>query len=186
VAQNISSNQEMINKPGMDEKVKKIRDGDILISILMILGSSWAIYESLRMSYEVYFKGRATLYTVPGLFPFIVSLCILGGSIWVFINAIRSGGDLKFLSPCALKKTFSSFKAFIPTIVMGLMWIYVFIFVGRIHFIIATFLFISLFMITFKATQWIRILLISALYSAAIVYFFSKVVGTQFPKPLFF
>lgn len=177
---------EKMDKPVINEKVKKMRDADIPISILMILGSSWAVYESLRMSHEVYSKGQATLYTVPGLLPFIVSVCILGCSIWILINAIRAGGDLKFLSPSALKRTFSSFKAFIPTIVMGLMWIYVFIFVGRIHFIIATFLFISIFMVAFKATRLIRILLTSALFSLAIVYFFSKVVGTQFPKALFF
>lgn len=177
---------EKSGKPILDQKTKKIRDADIIISLLLILGSAWFAYESLRMSYEVYSKGQATLCTVPGLLPFIVSTCILGSSIWVLINAIRVGGNLKFLSPRAIKNTFSNSKAFIPTIIMGLMWVYVFVFIDRIPFIIATFVFITLFMTIFKATQWIRILLISALYSAAIVYFFTKVVGTQFPIPLFF
>lgn len=173
-------------KPYLDQKTKKIRDADIIISILLILGSTWSAYESFRMSYEVYSKGLANLYTVPGLLPFIVSICILALSTWVLINAIKVGGDLKFLSPRFIKNTFSNFNAFVPTIVMGLMWIYVFIFINRIPFIIATFIFILLFMIIFKAAQWIRILLISALYSAAVVYFFAKIVGTQFPIPLFF
>jgi hypothetical protein len=177
---------EKSGKFSINQKTKKIRDADIIIIILLILGTSWSAYESLRMSYEVYSKGQANLYTVPGLLPFIVSICILGSSIWVLINAIRAGGNLKFLSPRSIKKTFSKFEAFIPTIVMGLMWIYVFIFINRIPFLISTFIFITLFMIIFKATQLIRILLISALYSATIVYFFTKVVGTQFPIPLFF
>jgi len=173
-------------KPVLDEKTKKIRDADIPISIIFILGTIWTAYESIRMSYEMYSKGLATLYTVPGLFPFIVSVCILICSIVVLVNAVSVGGDIKFLSPDALKKTFTSLQAFTPTIVMGLMVIYVFLLADRIPFVIATFIFIFLLMTIFKATKIIWIILIGASYSVAIVYFFTTVVGTQFPISLFF
>jgi len=173
-------------KPVLDEKTKNMRDGDIIISILLILVSIWTAYESLRMSYEMYSRGLADFYTVPGLSPFIVSVLILICAIVVLVNAIRVGGDLKFLSPTVLKKTFSSLETFTPIIVIGLMWIYVFILVDRIPFTIATFIFIVLLMVIFKATRLIWTLLISALYSVAIVYFFAKIVGTIFPITLFF
>lgn len=173
-------------KPALDEKTKKIRDADIIISTIFIVGSGWSAYESLRMSHEMYSRGLATLYTVPGLSPFIVSICILVCSVVVLVNAIRVGGDLKFLFPAALKKTFSSLQAFTPTIIMGMLCTYVFILVQRIPFTIATFVFITLLMTIFKATKVHWIIVIGVLYSVAIVYFFTTVVGTQFPIYLFF
>jgi hypothetical protein len=176
---------EMSEKSPLDEKTKRIRDGDLVISSLFILGSLWTAYESLRMSYERYSQGLATLYTVPGLSPLIISLCILGCSVVVLVNAIRVGGDLKFLALRALKRTFSNIRALTPTIIVCLLCIYVFIFVERFPFSIATFIFIIIFMSLFRAARVYWIILIAALYSVAIVYFFSTVVGTRFPVSLF-
>jgi hypothetical protein len=173
------------DKPSLDKKTKKMRDGDIVISTFFIVGSLWTAYESIRMSYEMYSKGLATLYTVPGLFPLIVSIAILGCSISVLLNALRVGGDLKFLSPDSLKKTFSDFEAFIPAIVFGLLAVYVFVLVERVPFVIGTFLFISTMMVIFKAAKGIWIVSISAIYSLIAVYFFTAVVGTSFPISLF-
>jgi len=131
-------------KPRLDEKTKKIRDADIIISTIFVVGSGWTAFESLRI------------------------------------------GDLKFLFPTALKKTFSGLQAFTPTIIMGMLCTYVFILVERIPFTIATFVFVTLLMTIFKATRIHWIIVIGALYSVAIVYFFTTVVGTQFPISLFF
>lgn len=173
------------DKPTLDEKIKKIRDGDIVISTLFIIGSLWVAYESIRMSYEMYSKGLATLYTVPGLFPLIVSIAIFGCSISVLLNALKVGGDLKFLSVTSLRKTFSDFDAFIPAIVFGLMVIYVFILVERLPFVIGTFIFITAMMAIFKAAKGVWIVCISTIYSLIVVYFFTTVVGTSFPISLF-
>jgi len=173
------------DKPRLDEKTKKIRDGDIVISTVFIIGSLWTAYESIRMSHEMYTKGLATLYTVPGLFPLIVSLAILGCSISVLLNAFKVGGDLKFLSVTSLKRTFSDFEAFIPAIVFGLMIIYVFILIERLPFVVGTFIFITSMMVVFKAAKSIWIVCISAIYSLIVVYFFTTVVSTSFPISLF-
>lgn len=173
------------DKPILDEKTKKVRDGDIVISTCFIIGSLWTAYESIRMSHEMYTKGLATLYTVPGLFPLIVSLAILGCSISVLLNAVRVGGDLKFLSAASLKKTFSNFDAFIPAIVFGFMIIYVFILIERLPFVIGTFIFITAMMAVFKAAKGVWIVCISAIYSLIVVYFFTTVVSTSFPISLF-
>ena len=175
-----------VNKPDLDSQTKKIRDADLLISALLIAGSLWTAYESFRMSHEVYSKGFATLYTVPGLFPFIVSVAILGCSIYVFLNALRVGGDLKFLLPAAVKESFTSLEAFTPTIVFAALVIYVFILAERVSFDIATFIFAASLMAVFKATKFIWIIIISAIYAVVIVYFFGEVVGTSFPVSIFF
>ena len=169
-----------------DKKTKKMRDGDILISSVMIVGSLWTAYESFRMSHEMYTKGLATLYTVPGLFPFIVSIAILGCSVAVLLNAFREGGDLKYLRLSSLKKSFSNFDALIPTIVFLLMGIYVFVMAERIPFEIATFTFVAVTLITFKAAKGVWAITISAIYSLVIVIFFTVIVGTSFPVSFFY
>lgn len=172
--------------PMLDGKTKKIRDGDILISAFMIVASLWSAYESFRMSLEVYSKGLANLYTVPGLLPFFVSVAILGCSINVFVHAIRVGGDLKFLRISSLKKSFSNMEAFTPFIVFGSIFVYVFILAENIPFEVATFIFVFFIMILFKSAKLLWAAIISLLYALAIVYFFYEVVGISFPLMIFF
>jgi len=181
-----TTNSQERTQPALDSKTKKIRDADLIISALFIAGSLWTAYESFRMSREVYTKGLANLYTVPGLFPFIVSVAILGCSIYVFLNALRVGGDLKFLLPSNIMKSFNSLEAFTPTIVFVALVVYVYILAERISFDIATFIFVAFLMAVFKAAKLIWIIVISALYAAVIVFFFSEVVGTSFPVSIFF
>lgn len=170
----------------LDGKTKKIRDGDILISAFMIVASLWSAYESFRMSLEVHSKGLANLYTVPGLFPFIVSIAILGCSIDVLVHALRVGGDLKFLRISSLKKTFSNMEAFTPLIIFGSLFVYVFFLAEWVSFEVATFIFVFFIMILFKAAKLFWAVTISLLYAFAIVYFFYEVVGISFPVMIFF
>lgn len=179
-------NSPEVTQPALEAKTKKIRDADLVVSALFIAGSLWTAYESFRMSHEVYSKGLANLYTVPGLFPFIVSVAILGCSIYVFINALRVGGDLKFLMPSKIKASFSSLEAFTPTIVFAALAVYVFILAERVSFDIATFIFVASLMAVFRAAKPIWIIIISAIYASAIVYFFGEIVGTSFPVSIFF
>jgi hypothetical protein len=165
----------------VDQKTKKIRDADILISMALIAGCLWTAYESVRMSYRAYSRGFARLYTVPGLLPLIVSIAIIVCASLVIIRAFRDGGDLKFLHPQRLQRVFSHFQAWTAIFVMGLLGLYVFLAIEYLPFTLATMLFLIAFMLIFRATKPVWILVISGLYAVAITYFFVTVVGTRFP-----
>jgi hypothetical protein len=165
----------------IDQKTKKIRDADILISLFLIAGCLWTAFESVRMSYRAYMRGFAKIYTAPGLLPLIVSIAIIVCASHVFMKAFRDGGDLKFLRPEQLKRIFSHFHAWTALLIMGLLGLYVFIAIEHLPFTLATFLFVAAFMLIFRATKRVWILVIASLYAIAITYFFVAVVNTRFP-----
>ncbi len=173
--------EEMKRQPAIDPAERKIRDADIAISTIMILGAGWTAWESIRMSVETYRKGNATIFTVPGLFPFIVSLAIIVSSTIVLAHAFRRGGSLDFLKRENLERIVRTPQSWVFPAVLGILAIYVWILIPHLPFTIATILVVIGFMLLFRPAKIRRSLLIGAVYSVIVVWFFATVVGTRFP-----
>lgn len=169
----------------LDEKTKRIRRGDLIISPVMIVGGLWFAYDSFMMSYGTIQSGEATIPTSPGLLPFLISLLIVACSVAVLRNAIRSGADLSFLAPEVIKRVASKFENWTALLVMAMFAVYVFVLIGRIPFIAATILFGVAMMGVFKAAKPIWIAVITVTYATIVVYCFSTFAATQFPMSVF-
>ena len=162
-------------------EIKKIRDADLLIGASLLIIFGWTAYESFRMSAERIAAGTATIYTAPGLVPFIISLIIIFCVISVIRRAISDGADLTFLSPRGLKASYSVPGAFSAMIVMAFLSAYVFLLAPFVPFALSTFIFTAGFMLLYKAAKPVWIFVISFSFSLVVVNFFSIVVGVRFP-----
>jgi hypothetical protein len=129
--------------------------------------------------------GRASqgpeISTAPGLLPMVISatLCILG--MILIISAVREGSrisreDLK-KALGKLKSTESKRMVLICLIIV----IYSFGLLKNVHFMLATFIYLTVFMLLFKATHPVKIVLISGVTAALIWFFFGRVALIPLP-----
>ena len=169
-----------------DDKVRTIRQADLVVSPLMIIGGLWFAYDSIMISIETIRSGHATISTSPGLMPLIISTLIVITSISVLINAIRSGAQPTFLRSEVIRKWAGSFENWTPLVVMAYFLIYVFGLIGRVPFVFATIAFGITMMVTFRATKLIWIFLINICYATFVIYCFTNFAYTKFPMNLFF
>jgi Tripartite tricarboxylate transporter TctB family len=164
----------------VEEKTKSMRDKDVLFSIILMLGSCSLILYSLFISFEAMKAVGAKFYTAPG-FPVMIAggfLFIL--SISLLVTALKQGGNLLWLAPKKLARNFKS-KSFRQTIaVFFYLYLYMCLFWEkipwlnvRVPFWLTTFVFLNLMMITFRAAKIHNILIISAITSFLVVFFFS-------------
>jgi len=164
-----------------DQKTRHIRCGDLIISPLMIVGGIWFAYDSYLMSHAAIAAGNATIPTAPGLMPFVVSTLVVLCSIFVFVNALRSGADLSFLRWQRLTPVLTDRGNLTAPIVMGLFATYVFVLIGTVPFLVATVAFGVTMMAIFKATKWRWIVVINAIYAVFVIYCFTNFAYTKFP-----
>lgn len=171
-----------------NQEPKKIsyRDADILLSCVLIGIFGYTAWDSYRMSAERIGKKMATLYTAPGLIPFIVSTLIIICSGAVIVHAYRSGGRLRlaaFLE--GAKGALRSEKGRSTIIVFLFLFAYIFILIGNVPFVYATLIYVLLSLFTFRAGRPVTLTIIGVLYSVGVVMFFARIVGTGFPVGLF-
>jgi len=152
--------------------------GDILVGFILLVSGVAMIIVALGM------KVFRSFLDAPGFFPFIL------GCIFVLLGAALSFPALKRVGFSSVKATFSksSLLSFIKddktlrvTILLTLMFVYVYILIGRINFTIATSLYLFLTMLYIKSTKWWSALIISIVASVAISVVFKY--GFRIPLP---
>jgi hypothetical protein len=100
-----------------------MRDKDVLLGVILILGSCSLIVYSLLISLEAMETMDAEFYVAPGFSVMVIGIGLLILSISLVITALRQGGGLLWLAPAKLIKIFKSkpfwqtlavFKSFLP------------------------------------------------------------------------
>jgi hypothetical protein len=169
------------------KKIPELKNSqaDLIIGILLIIVNIWVAYESVHMSIVIYQKTGGTIYTVPGLFPFIVSVILIICALRVITRAVASGATLKSFSIEQFKNTLKDRDSYTMIIVIAWMAIFVLILIRIMPFEIATAGFILFLLLMFRATSLWKAILISIVYASAVVFFFARVVGTRFPMSFF-
>jgi hypothetical protein len=173
----------------MEKKEQKlsIRDIDIILGIVFFIVFGWTAWQSILMSKERIEKEMATLYTAPGLMPFIISILILICTAYVLIYSFKHGGRIRTTEyPLILKNCVSQKKGRSTLWVFFLVFVYVFFLIGNLPFIPATLIYVLFSLFLFKAGKPFILLIIGTLFSVGVVYFFAQIVGTAFPAGLFF
>jgi hypothetical protein len=165
--------------------VKKIRQADLVISPILIALSAWFGYDSYVLSKKAIMAGQATISTSPGLFPLVTCAAIAACSVYVLIHALRTRPSLDFLSWQVIRRHYSAFDPWVSIIVFGLFAIYVFVFLNRMPFELATIIYILAMMIIFKATRlWIAVP-VAVFYTLGVAFSFTQWAATLLPKSIF-
>lgn len=151
---------------------------DIIIGLLFAALSLVALEEALRM------PRFDEVYTAPGLFPAFLSLGILLMSLglaysgWLRSKQAKAAAQSAPSAEAAASAATQTKRLFL---VIGIILLYIAVLLGRLNYALATFIFLTAIMFVFKATQWYKILFISAVTSVAVAYAFGKIFFIPLP-----
>ena len=167
----------------MIQDKKTLRKCDIAFGVFLVLLS--AVFFAMAFNMPVMAIGRTSvgpeIFTAPGLLPMVISasLCLMG--IILVISALREGARLSredFKNAVAKLKSPESRRMAL----MGLIIIvYAFGLLKRVHFLLATFIYLAVFMFLFKAAHPVKIIFIGVITAALIWFFFGRVALIPLP-----
>ncbi len=163
----------------MEEKKHRNAAKDLFCGVLLVLFGIYIIIDSLGM------KVYNTFIDAPGFFPTIIGgVIVLLGAVLAFIG-IKLGGARELKEVCNgafLKQFFTSDSTVRVVILVAMMAIYIYVLLGRIHFIIATSIYLIANFLYLKATkQWWVSILIAVAMSAIVYYAFKLGFGITMP-----
>ena len=155
----------------MQEPKKRNAAKDLVSGVLLVCFGVYIIVDALNL------KVYNTFIDAPGFFPTIVGavIAVLGG-ILVFI-ALKLGGLRELKEVCNGK----SLKAFLTdeatlrvVILIAMMVVYIWVLLGRVHFIAATSVYLIANFLYLKALERWWMSVIVAVATSAIVYYVFK------------
>lgn len=144
---------------------KKTTTSDLIMGVILMVFGVYLIVVSLGM------KVYNSFLDAPGFFPFILGIIFIVFGLVMLIGSLR-GGSVEaakstfhkdslialFLSPQSKRVVILSF----------LMMVYIYGLIGRVHFSIATFLYLVSTFWYLKSTTWIKNIIISLLSAVLI------------------
>lgn len=161
----------------MDD-VNKGSAADLIVSILLIIFGTVVIYASLNM--RVY----KTFLDAPGFFPLLLGIIfVFLGSLMLLLALRRKGIDqIKLLFTRDRMVGFFRHEQFSRVMILiGMMAIYIFGLLGRMHFAIATTLYLFATFWYLKSTSLVKNLLISVITAVAISLVFTQLFHIPLP-----
>lgn len=155
----------------MQEQKQRNAAKDFVSGILLVLFGIYIVVDALGL------KVYNTFIDAPGFFPTIVGsvIAILGG-ILAFIG-FKLGGAKELKEVCNgkfLKAFVTSDSTVRVVILIAMMVIYIWVLLGRVHFIIATSIYLIANFLYLKATKQWWVSIIIAVATSAIVYYAFK------------
>ena len=154
----------------MQEKKDRSAAKDFVSGILLVILGLFILFDALNM------KIYNTFLDAPGFFPAIVGVVIaVLGAVVAFIG-FRLGGLAELKEICngdSLKKFITGEETVRVLVLVLMMVIYIWVLLGRIHFIIATSIYLITNFLYLKATkQWWLSIIIAVAMSAIVYYAF--------------
>ena len=163
----------------MEEKKNRNAAKDLFCGALLVLFGIYIIIDSLNM------KVYNTFIDAPGFFPTIIgAVIILLGGVLAFIGFKLGGArELKEVFSGAFLKQFVTSDSTIRVVILvAMMFVYIYILLGRMHFIIATSIYLIANFLYLKATkQWWLGIIIAVAMSVIVYYAFKLGFGISMP-----
>lgn len=154
----------------MQEKKDRSAAKDLVSGIVLVLFGLFVLFDALNM------KVYNTFLDAPGFFPAIVGAVIAVLGLIVAYIGFRLGGikQLKEIVNGESLKTFVTHDETIRVLILIVMMVvYIWGFLGRVHFIIATSIYLIANFLYLKATkQWWLSVIIAVAMSVAVYYAF--------------
>lgn len=160
---------------------ESLRRKDFVASLILLVIGILVLIESIKMTFFVEIPGVESegWFVAPGVFPLMLSTGLVIMSLIVLATVFKET-TIKFTGWEKIRDVFKSKDNLIMAAEIGLLFFYTFILLGRMHFAIATSIYLFLAMFIVKAASWYKIAIISVAVSIAIAYVF----GTLFKVPL--
>jgi len=161
----------------MEEKKARNAAKDLFCGVLLVLFGIYVIIDSLNM------KVYNTFIDAPGFFPTLIgAVLVLLGGILAFIG-FKLGGARELKEVCNgafIKEFITSDSTIRVVILVAMMIVYIYVLLGRVHFIIATSIYLIANFLYLKATKqwWLGIIIAVAM--SVIVYYAFK-LGISMP-----
>jgi hypothetical protein len=158
-----------------------LRKADFAAGIGFTVFGLLVLLATLNFQWDLPAIQQAGWHTAPGLIPASAAVLLMLQGIFLSVHALRHGGGWRREDWRRLKQSVSSPEARRAWLMALLLAVYVYGLVGRVHFILASFLFLAVFMFLFKAGRWWMILLISAGASSGIGLLFQYAARIPLP-----
>ena len=163
----------------MEEKKARNAAKDLFCGVLLVLFGIYVIIDSLNM------KVYNTFIDAPGFFPTLIgAVLVLLGGILAFIGFKLGGArELKEVFSGAFIKEFIISDSTIRVVILvAMMVVYIYVLLGRVHFIIATSIYLIANFLYLKATkQWWLGIIIAVAMSVIVYYAFKLGFGISMP-----
>lgn len=156
----------------MQEQKQRNAAKDFVSGILLVLFGIFIVVDALNL------KVYNTFIDAPGFFPTIVGAVIaVLGAVLAFIG-FKTGGaqELKEVCNGAFLKQFVTGDSTVRVVILiAMMVVYIWGLLGRMHFIIATSIYLIANFLYLKATKYWWLSIIIAVATSAIVYYAFKI-----------
>jgi len=159
-------------------KTEKLAAADLIMGILLVIFGGVVVWSSLNM------KIYKTFLDAPGFFPFILGIIFIGLGILMILSSMKRKGYEQLTQGIKKFNAFNllqsvQFKRVI--ILIALMVFYIFVLVDRIHFTIATTIYLFLTLYYLKSTSLLKIIIISIATAFLISTFFTEFFEIPLP-----
>lgn len=163
----------------MEKKNERKAAKDFASGIIVIVIGILIIIDSLNM------KVFNTFLDAPGFFPVIVGgvIIVLGGALAFIGFRLGGAGELKeVMNVKSLKEGITGDESIRVLILIALMFVYIWVLLGRMHFILSTSIYLTANFLYLKATKhWWVSLIIAAATSTIVYYAFKLGFGITMP-----
>ena len=163
----------------MEEKKNRNAAKDLFCGVLLVLFGIYVVVTSLNM------KIYNTFIDAPGFFPTIIGavIAVLGGVLAFIGFKLGGAGQLKeVFSGQNIAQFVRSDSTIRVLILVAMMFVYIYVLLGRVHFIIATSIYLIANFLYLKATkQWWLGIIIAIGMSFAVYYAFKLGFGITMP-----
>jgi hypothetical protein len=159
-------------------KTERMAAADLIMGILLVIFGGIVIWSSLNM------KIYKTFLDAPGFFPFILGIIFIGLGILMTFSALQRKGYEKLthgIKKFNISNLLQSVQFKRVIILIVLMVFYIFVLVDRIHFTIATTIYLFLTLYYLISTSLIKIIIISVATAFLISTFFTEFFEIPLP-----
>ena len=159
-------------------KTERMAAADLVMGIFLIIFGGIVIWSSLNM------KIYKTFLDAPGFFPFILGIIFIGLGIIMALSSLRRKGYEQIkqgIKNINFSRLFKNIQFPRVIILIALMAFYIFVLVDRIHFTIATTIYLFLTLYYLKSTSLIKIIIISVATAFLISTFFTEFFEIPLP-----
>jgi hypothetical protein len=154
---------------------------DLFFGILLSLFSLYILIESWRMPTEKVGGYYTAFYSAPGFLPFLTSGVLLVMGLYLVLHSLKKGGTLRWISWSNFFWLIQERRTQRVLLILALCGLYAFWGIGKAPYWLVTFIFLVIFMFLFKATQWWKILAITAGCVVVLYLLFARVFEIPLP-----
>ena len=155
---------------------------DLISSIAIFCFGLFVFASGVYMCFFTVTGAKAWYYS-PGFFPCFVGAILMLASLVMFVKKLRSGASFRKAGAedeAADEKKRATYRLLLA---IALFAVYVFVMIGRLPFLLSTFLYLAVTMIVFRKDNypiW-KLLLISAAATGAVYLFFGVIASVPLP-----